>query len=1411
MEAAQENIPVGVVSRDPAYRDKLVSLQRLLMRYGNPKSTALGQADDQTLLFEYENVFGPVAVAPLRLQPQRNAYRMMAELAHADDIRAWLEEWRHRGLDLGPFKAPHGFFAAAPLGAPAPLGAVNVGAMHDALDERMPNGTIRHLHDTAVAGNRGRPIILSNGLVDPYRGTGLDPTRLSGVVAPFRSTLEPYMACCGQALGPKGEIPPGCWMTIAPPGAAPQAPGTLVPYQVWFQRDGLDPETIWQNVVAGTASALFVNSIQTGTAFVDRAYYRELDRQIRALVAIVAPAVIQAQLAAFQAGFPAGASVARSLPPAVREQLIELVELVDQYNAPQMGADWKGTLCNDDYMDHHVALLTAGRVAFAEGRLQQNVVVDGVALSVLRDIRTLPALIAQWNALPNKSARINDVLAYLDRIQQTQNTVTRMLPWLNQRVDVTKRIATAWTTVTNGGTIAIPNLLHNSQLRPVVAAMTNIFNHNQGFPALYNRWLQNPDTTDLRPFIATLGDLMDALDVVLAPLPMTAELTTFLTALEAPSEADKDAFIANPTNRLVGHGNLPSVRHYAQFALALPGMRTALPAIQTKLNQAATTLQNQALADIQQQQQQQQQQAASRAVAAQLKRIIGDRYIKGPLTRAQQVDQMTRAIGADVAKWEKIQTAFAALAQDEFLTLWTADVPGRFFNQYIDRIDQTPTVQAQRAWEEEYMDDLAAVQAQLEERARNQGQWQFGNPIPVPPELTARLAAQASPSPDETLWARGFLFQTASCAYDSVFPALFKIPGQWLQYAIRNARSVIPLKNGCDAAGALQLHEQMGAEITYMEGRQAGSIRTCVNINQAWNRCIPTKEMGSLLEDDPRIMTEGLIHFYGLERHFVRVPYGQNIHYDADTELILVYSAGQNGPFPHITTQMGPTEFTLIACVAHIGTDKGGHWRSYVRHPKTQQWWMFDPYNLKTADAEPMGPAPPAVRVTTNGFVPQGWFYVRTNRLSAAPLSANPPQPRPQVGASPLQVRVISITCPTSAQADCGTLVLAELFKRNGRPEVTYFDIRNKFREWFDAFGSGIPFDDNTQIPNDLFQRALVHFMPDRETTQWFLTYKPGQVREVRYDVLNPGKQKATTQLILMSAWQRATATQQAGPGAGHYALLETNRPARPDEIAASMVAQDPPQEPLAVPSPVPSGGSGTGGAGGGPTQEELAIAVAEDEYAVFEENREKWFNQRSPDQDNNLIIKHIKDTIEQLRTRAVMLFSRQNDAMSDAEVSALVNKRPAGNRYFDLTDDPSLEYGLVGFMTSILTLETAIFDVNPQLMQRPKDDRDVGYPLQAYRTALFPLLRLSGLMPGDDWTRASFADFDVRASKTKWNKTTRFDVAYILILLTDVFLSMLEPIVDEDGNFLQVDFQQQVDVFEANFATLWKELNGRA
>lgn len=131
-------------------------------------------------------------------------------------------------------------------------------------------------------------------------------------------------------------------------------------------------------------------------------------------------------------------------------------------------------------------------------------------------------------------------------------------------------------------------------------------------------------------------------------------------------------------------------------------------------------------------------------------------------------------------------------------------------------------------------------------------------------------------------------------------------------------------------------------------------------------------------------------------------------------------------------------------------------------------------------------------------------------------------------------IELLSISCSTGKNQDCGILVL-EQYIRNFDPEVTYNTIVEFLREHYSNFG--LEYNVNEQLGADAFEAVLMHFLPNIEIELYNIIFKPNKKIETVLYRLNKGaKNKTEFRLGLKSSWNRALNT----TGAGHYIILNT-------------------------------------------------------------------------------------------------------------------------------------------------------------------------------------------------------------------------------------------------------------------------------
>lgn len=188
-----------------------------------------------------------------------------------------------------------------------------------------------------------------------------------------------------------------------------------------------------------------------------------------------------------------------------------------------------------------------------------------------------------------------------------------------------------------------------------------------------------------------------------------------------------------------------------------------------------------------------------------------------------------------------------------------------------------------------------------------------------------------------------------SCAFDSLFTALFKVPGTWLQDQIFNASNVRPLTQKCNAD---EFHGAVLDDIIFLQSPLAE--RAYCLAREAFYACV-----GKPVQwDDPRELLSRILTFYRLDDflydyktlnaqsrvvpnrvRFADAPEPQNMQMILfeveDANNILVNRAGTVRFTVPETINDGT--FTLLSCMV----SKGGHWLSYTRD-WNGEWWKFD-------------------------------------------------------------------------------------------------------------------------------------------------------------------------------------------------------------------------------------------------------------------------------------------------------------------------------------------------------------------------------------------------------------------------------------------------------------------------------------
>lgn len=371
------------------WANKLDTLARILRRL-HWKEDEGSTLDDLRVLERLDAISAGRTPDVFLQEPTKYFYEMRVLLMTPSEAAAVLDDLVAAGEDTQPFvRGSKDFFLN-----PAYLTQLKSyqegpsGAEHDARDHMLPNGVVLHRHRTWSAANSGPR--MGN---DPYIGTGLDPKNNWGLVAP-RDGLQMEMACCGQkvldlhpnVLGPQKDVeylPPGCWIAMD----STQEIGIIVPYQVWYITK--TPAEVWQSAQFENAVSVFRERTRVGTAFLDEMYYGRLHMRILELV----DRVLDAAVRIYRALDAVEQSAYARLTVKERENVMDLVALVDRYNAPQLGACHHSFRIDARFIDEHVFHMTVGRGEVASGRLASVILYRGRQVPRVRSANNLRPLI----------------------------------------------------------------------------------------------------------------------------------------------------------------------------------------------------------------------------------------------------------------------------------------------------------------------------------------------------------------------------------------------------------------------------------------------------------------------------------------------------------------------------------------------------------------------------------------------------------------------------------------------------------------------------------------------------------------------------------------------------------------------------------------------------------------------------------------------------------------------------------------------------------------------------------------------------------------------------------------------------------------------------------------------------------
>lgn len=276
-----------------------------------------------------------------------------------------------------------------------------------------------------------------------------------------------------------------------------------------------------------------------------------------------------------------------------------------------------------------------------------------------------------------------------------------------------------------------------------------------------------------------------------------------------------------------------------------------------------------------------------------------------------------------------------------------------------------------------------------------------------------------------------------TCPYDSIFSALFKVPGLWLETAIYNARQVTVKNSEClnDVVDGMPLpewvHQRVCKQIRFLQDPNSiENGETCIT-KRTWKNCISVDSISDLSRplDDGRLLIGDLIkYFYKMQKYFAGevLARGQTVIRDNplfEPKELLSFTlqktqdqlTSESGQVSYtVPLYLNNKKFTLISCVSF----QPGHWVSYVRDPRTTEWWHFNAAPGGNNVARKIGVSgenvPFTVTTGNAGEQPCGWYYMR---VPEALIRKPTPPPPPSTSITPSVTAVATLRFSDNAAA----------------------------------------------------------------------------------------------------------------------------------------------------------------------------------------------------------------------------------------------------------------------------------------------------------------------------------------------------------------------------------------------------------
>lgn len=189
---------------------------------------------------------------------------------------------------------------------------------------------------------------------------------------------------------------------------------------------------------------------------------------------------------------------------------------------------------------------------------------------------------------------------------------------------------------------------------------------------------------------------------------------------------------------------------------------------------------------------------------------------------------------------------------------------------------------------------------------------------------------------------------TGTCPWDSLFVALFKLSGSWLENYIFNAKTVYPQRYACRGYEADMFHETILKDINYLHDTTIVNMQS-IQVAQLWNKCVglDIDPNNSNTGQDPRAVFSFLLRFYNVPNS----AYGGSL-LSAVTSLEIALKPDDSEKEMLLFPLVNPTEsivwpaplelenlFTLTSVITY----RPGHYVAHVRRdPLSEIFYEFD-------------------------------------------------------------------------------------------------------------------------------------------------------------------------------------------------------------------------------------------------------------------------------------------------------------------------------------------------------------------------------------------------------------------------------------------------------------------------------------